>query len=527
VPTHRLLRFFASAIAAAWLVSAPLIADAQTRFDIQRFIVQGNTLLPEAEVRRLVSPFEGTARDFGDIQRALEALQEAYLGRGYAAVRVLVPEQELSSGQVRIQVIEATLAEVRVEGNRFFSTDNIRRSLPALREGQSPNTPEMSQNVVLVNENPAKQLSIGLEAAKDPGKVDAVVNVSDYDPSRWSLSLDNTGTSSTGYYRTGVGYQNANVGNRDHVLNMQYITSADHIGDVSIFGAGYRVPLYARQGYFDVFGGYSDVNSGTVQNLFTVSGKGTVLGARYTQVLPKFDAYEQRLAFGLDYRALQNNVSLLGTSNSLLPDITVRPASVSYIGRLSQVGRDASVYATYVTNLSGSGDASQDAFSAQRPQARAHYEIARYGASYSDALPGDFLVRASYNAQYTRDRLVPAEQFGMGGVESVRGYFERETASDVGHRVSLEAYSPDFGPRVIEGWRMRGLVFYDEARGYDRIPARVAANEINGLSSVGVGLRMTQGRTLSARMDLAHVLNAAGSRPVGKDRLHFAVIYSF
>jgi hemolysin activation/secretion protein len=285
--------------------------------------------------------------------------------------------------------------------------------------------------------------------------------------------------------------------------------------------------VYATKGFFDVFGGYSDVNSGTIQNLFTVSGSGTILGARYTQVLPKFDAYEQRVAVGFDYRDFKNNVSLLGTTGSLLPDIVVKPLSLTYTGRIPQVGRDIAFYATYLTNSPGGPDGGQDAFSAQRAGARARYQIWRYGASYSQALSEDYLLRAAFSAQYTHDLLIPGEQFGMGGADSVRGYLERETASDLGHRLSVEGYTPDFGGRFSDTWKMRALAFFDAARGHDRVPARVPANEINGLASVGAGMRMTQGRNVSARLDYAHVLNAAGTRPAGKDRVHFTVVYSF
>ena len=49
--------------------------------------------------------------------------------------------------------------------------------------------------------------------------------VADQRPYRFSLSLDNTGTPQTGNYRVGAGFQYANLFNRDHVLNVQYVTS--------------------------------------------------------------------------------------------------------------------------------------------------------------------------------------------------------------------------------------------------------------------------------------------------------------
>ena len=70
---------------------APAQPPAPVRFDIQRYVVEGNTLLSQGEVDKILAPFAGKNRDFGDIQRALETLQDAYVGRGYNAVRVSVP----------------------------------------------------------------------------------------------------------------------------------------------------------------------------------------------------------------------------------------------------------------------------------------------------------------------------------------------------------------------------------------------------------------------------------------------------
>ena len=494
------------------------------RFEIRRFVVEGNTLLPQAEVDGLLAPHAGKNQDFGDVQRALESLQERYSDRGYTAVRVLVPEQDIRAGTVTLQVIEAVIGKVKIEGNKFYDEANIRRGLPGLKEGAPPNARRLSQQMQLVNENPAKQGSLSLEAGDEEAKVDATIRVTDERPWRVSTFLDNTGNSQTGQFRAGAGYQHANLFNRDHVFNLQYVTSPEKISDVTVIGLGYRIPVYEWNGSVEAFAGHSDVNSGTIQNLFNVSGAGTIFGLRYTQVLPRLDTYEHKLALGWDYRAFKSNVTLLGTTGTLVPDITITPLSLAYSGRLPGTGRDLSFYGSYSHNFPGAGDRDQPAFNAQRFGASANYSVVRYGAAYTQALPEDTLLRAAYSGQYTRDLLVSGEQFGMGGMDSVRGFFERETANDVGHRVSLEFYTRDFGPRIGEGWRGRALTFIDAAKGYDRIPAR---GQENGLSSLGVGLRLNQGKALSVRADWAWVWNAAGSRPEGSNKLHFSVAYSF
>ena len=517
-------------VASGWIQGVFAQAPEAPRFDIQRFVVEGNTILPQEEVDQIVAPFAGAGRDFGDVQRALEALQDAYLDHGYSASRVLVPEQDLKAGVVRLQVIEARTRNVRVEGNRFFDEANVRASLPSLVPGEPPNTRRIGENIQLANENPAKKARVVLEPTDEQGKVDAVVSVVDDKPTHTTVYLDNTGNSQTGYYRAGVGYQNTNLFNRDHVLTAQVITSPTQISDVTVFGVGYRVPVYRWNGAFDVFAGYSNVNSGTVADLFSVSGSGSIYGVRYTQILRRLGEYEQKLALGWDYRDFRNNVALVGVPGTLVPDITLKPLSLTYFGRLNQVGRDLSFSVGYSENLPGGADGDQSAFTAIRAGAVARYGIWRMGAAYTQALPEDLLFRALLAGQYTTNALVPGEQFGMGGVDNVRGYFERSAASDIGHRAQVELYSPELGANIGEDWKARMLVFTDWARGRDNAPVRVGEQS---LGSVGLGMRMNRGKALSLRFDFAQVTRAlgtpgaSGSRDEGSNRLHFSLGYTF
>lgn len=512
-----------SALACAQAPQPPEASEVPPpRFEIRRFVVEGNTILPREEVDEIVAPFTGKERDFGSVQQALEALQQVYLDRGFNAVRVLIPEQDLVGGQVQLQVIEARIREVRVEQNKFFDAANVRSSMPSLKQGEPPNARRIGENVQVVNENPAKQVSVRLEATDQIGGVDAVVRVTDEDPSRFTVYMDNTGNAQTGQTRLGFGYQHANVANRDNVFNIQVITSPDNARDVAIVGAGYRIPVYSTNGSIEVFAGYSDVDSGTVQGLFAVSGRGSIFGARYNQVLPRIEAYEQKLAFGVDYREFQQHVAPPGDPGSLLADITVHPVSLAYSGRYSRVGTEASFFLSASRNIPGGTDGGDLAFASQRAGAESDYSVYRYGASFTRLLPADFMFRFAFSGQYTTDLLIPGEQIGLGGVDSVRGFFEREVSYDQGVRGTVELYSPDLSPAVA--WRARFLTFFDSGRGWDN---EVARNAPEGLDSAGVGMRINRGRTVFFRADWAYVINGTANRPNGTDRWHLAAGITF
>lgn len=497
------------------------------RFDISRFEVSGNSLIDTQQILALTASHTGTARDFGDVQRALEAVQQAYLAAGYGSVQVFLPEQELTQGVVKLQVIEPKIRAIRVEGNHFFGTDNIRESVPALREGTTPSTPAIAAALKLANENPAKQSSVQLRNTDNPEQMDAVIKVVDEKPWKVALSLDNTGTPATGISRLGIAYQHANIADRDQVLTLQYITSPSKPKQVGIYGAGYHVPLYGLGDSVDIFAGYADVDSGKVENLFNISGRGTVAGLRYNQLFRPIGAYEHRVIYGIDYRDYETHAVLIGSTTSLVPDVRVHPLSVAYAGQWTTPSQQAGFNITAVRNFPGGKDGQDSTFQAARAEATSRYSALRFNGQFSQALPSDWQFRVAGAAQYSRHALISGEQFGIAGANAVRGFREREVADDRGYHGSIELYSPDFGGLTrIGGTSARGLVFYDFGRVL-RNRALAGEQEAESISSIGLGLRMNIRKDFFLRLDWANVRDGGGGQDRSENKLHLNTAYTF
>ena len=496
------------------------------KFDIQHFDVSGNSLLDPAAIERILSPFTGKEKDFGDIQRALEALQEAYVTAGYGAVQVHLPEQDVEQGTVRFIVTEGKVKRILTKGNAFHDDANIVASVPKLQVGSAPKAAAIEIGLKAANENPSKKTQVLLKTTDQPGEIDATLQVVDEKPWKAGAVLDNTGSSETGLNRLGVFYQNSNVANRDHVLTAQYTTSPAKPGSVKVWGGGYRIPLYTLGDSVEFFAGYSDVNSGTVQSLFTVSGSGSILGARYNRNLDRHGDYDHKLTFGMDQRAYRNNVQVITGGASLVPDVTVHPLSITYSGEWHVPGQQFSLYLSEIGNLKGGDKGGPADFTASRANANADYMITRYGAEYLRAFASDWQTHVAFNGQSTPDALVAGEQFGLGGASSVRGYYEREMANDQGYRGSLELYSPDFGEQVRSTMKARALVFYDfgELTRNKALASEVTRSSIN---SVGVGLRASMGKNFSLQTDWAQALAAGNRQAKNQSRLHFNAVLTY
>jgi hemolysin activation/secretion protein len=527
--------FFSPLLALAQNTQQPadVPAPVELRFDIDRYLVDGNTLLSAEDLDRLTAPYAGKGRDFGDVQRALEALENAYRDKGYSTVQVFLPEQDLEKGQVILRVIEARIRKLEITGNKFFDEANIRQSLPSMREGTVPNADAIAANLRVVNESPAKQTNVVLRATDDPAQIDARVDITDDKPDKWFLTLDNTGGKSTGYWRAGIGYQTSNLWNLDHSLTLQYVTS-DKEKMVHVWSIGYRVPLYSLGASVDFIAGFSDVEAGTTETTageLKFSGKGEVYGVRYNHHLPRVPGLDHRVIFGVDYKDYKNTCTLgaFGAAGcgTAAASFVMRPASVAYTANWTLDRAQAGVQATYVHNLPGGADGNTDAINRARPGADPSYSLWRFAANYARAFESDWQARVNLQAQHSEQILVGAEQFGAGGQTSVRGFNEREISAERGYFANFEIYTPDVGERIgLKAWNIRFLGFFDT--GYvqrvDPAPGDIAEQSI---SSVGFGVRAGLGKSLSLKADLANTLNDGGARRRGSWRLGLSGVVTF
>ncbi|MDO8350837.1 MAG: ShlB/FhaC/HecB family hemolysin secretion/activation protein [Gallionella sp.] len=523
------------------LVSALSFAQTQTeRFDIDRFDIEGNTLLKPEEIEAVLQPYTGKQREYGDVKRAIEALRQHYHSSGFSAAWVVAPEQGLDRGVVILRVIEARIGKVTIEGGHFFDDTNIRSSLPALKEGVPPRTRDISANVQLANENPAKQADVVLRPGEMPGVVDATIDIIDIRPLKAFLTLDNTGNPQTGNYRLGVGVQHANLFNRDHIGTFSYVTSPGKENQVSLYSGSYRLPLYSRGDSMDFIVARSDVSAGTTQTVagpLSFSGKGDVYGLRYNQLLARRGEYFHRLVYGLDYRAYQNTCAFgaFGAAGCgpAAVDITVRPVSVAYSGNWTRPGRITDFYAAFSHNVPGAANGRESDFNAARPSpnggqgASSQYAILRFGASIVSAFESNWQVRGAFNAQLTPDALVSGEQFGIAGATAVRGFLEREIVRDTGYFANLEFYSPNLAGELIPGeGNLRGLLFYGIAGAANNPLAGEDRQQVS-IASVGAGLRWNIQRNFNLRFDLARVVDAGGSKKTGDLRGHLSAYFGF
>jgi hemolysin activation/secretion protein len=503
-------------------------APVNPSFAIRGFEVLGDNPLDSSVTTTTLAPFLRVDATLEVLQKAIDALEGALRERGFSLHRAVLPPQAVGD-TVKLQIVRFTMGKIEVAGNeRHFPTDNIRRSLPELRENETPNFRVLARQTAIANENASKQVTVALRESDEPEKVDATVNVRESRPWSFATSWSNVGTPATGVDRLTFFGSHSNVFGLDHTFTGAFTTSAATGSRVRQLGLSYRVPFYAMGGVLGLTYTQSSVNGNF--GAFSSTGAGSTFGLNYSHYFVPNGGYRSYLTVALDDKRFDSPI--INGIPSGLPMTRSRPITVSYVGRRET---DTSVFA-YNTDLafntgSGSGN-NLAAFTANGNNTRvstAAWQVLRVGANYSTVTQGKWLLNARLLGQLASTALIAGEQFGLGGSQSVRGSEERAIAGDHGVFSSVEVSTPEIsdGLRVV-GFMDAGWLANVRAGG----PTQPSNDRLAGM---GLGLRLNLPSGFSLTADAARIL--VGSRvPVtanalspqaGSGKIHVTLSFRF
>ncbi len=404
------------------VISSAKAQDVPTaiQFNVSEFSVIGENPLTPQLTDEILSIFLGDHEGLEGLLEAASELESAILQAGHSFHRVILPPQTLEAGQIQLEVVVFKLANVEVSGNERFSKQNIINSLPGLKPGTVPDTKELSRELIIANNHPSKQVTIRIKHSKEPDSVDAELAVKDQRPWQFFSGLNNIGTEETGEFRLTGGYQHTNLLGLDDSLTVSYTTSPGHFSDVKQYGLNYRLPLYELSGSLSLYYSRSDVDSVTIVQVFDVSGAGKFQGGSFTYTLRSWNNYRHRMSIGVDDKRFENNIDFQGVPLGV--DVRSRPATFSYSGEWRFERAAINYQLSYLRNIPGGSNSDSATYAAARSGATQTWDLVRFSTVGSYSLPKGWLLTGTLSGQYTDEPLISGEQFGVGGVNSVRGF---------------------------------------------------------------------------------------------------------
>ncbi len=237
---------------------APAGSTTSPALEVRRYEITGNTVLPSSIIEPLLAKAIGKNITLDQLRKAAGELQLAYRERGFVTASVNLPPQRVTNATVRVNIIEGTLAAIRVTENRYFSSNNVMRALPSLRTNILLNGHVFQRELDVANANRDRLIYPTISPGPDPGTSALELRVKDRFPLHGHVDIDNHSTPGTPELRVNAAAQYNNLWQLEHQLGVTYGFSPEEfksgmgVSDrlfnrplIAYYGAFYRLPLGA------------------------------------------------------------------------------------------------------------------------------------------------------------------------------------------------------------------------------------------------------------------------------------------
>ncbi len=439
-------------------------------------------------------------------------------------VDAIVPQQDVTAGTVQIVVLQGHIGKILAEGNHFFPSKMLTSAIRA-KSGDEISQNQLLDDVDWLNRNPFRRTDLILQRGAEFGQTDVVLDTEDHFPLRLYAGYENTGTVSTGQDRWMAGLNWSNAFGLDDQLNYQY-TMGDNIEGFQAHSFSYVAPLPWRD-ILTIFGNWSSSNVQTDPNVFQ-TGQSWQVSARYEIPLARMGDLAQSIVLGGDFKRFNTNADFGGFS-VFSSYVNIVQFMLGYNANEidSRGSSDASLQGYFSPGYIGSQDDRSD-YDNARVGADPQYAYGLLSADRTTNLSANFSWVTRFQGQLATGPLLGSEQLGVGGIDSVRGYLEREGNGDDGLILSNELHTPSLSFLKIAGRKdqLYFLAFLDYGLAYTRDAQPGQPSQENFLGA-GPGVSYHLGPWLS--IDYAYGWRLANGDPTvhATGRNHLRILASF
>jgi hemolysin activation/secretion protein len=502
-------------------------APAEPTLYIREYRVKGVHILTNEEVDNAVYPFLGPGRTREDVEKARQALEQAYQTKGYKTVSVQIPPQQVKKGVVMLQATEATVGRLSVNGSRYYSPDEIKKQAPSLAPGTVPDFSDngaVAHDVLALNQLPDRRITPVLRAGELPGTVDIDLNVKDTSPLHGSVELNNRYSANTTPLRVDGSVSYANLWQAGHTAGFSFQLAPENLNDAEVFSA-YYIARFPGVNWLSVMaqGTKQDSDISTLGGSDVV-GKGETAALSAIINLPNGKNFYDSITLAINYKHYGQDLMLGGVDVST--PTTYYPLSASYNANWLGNGNSTELNANVTFNPRGLGSSLTE-LDNSRYMAGGNFIYLRGDLAHTHDLPGGLQAYGKIQGQVADQPLLNTEQISGGGLSTVRGYLESAELGDNGFFASAELRTPSLPGLFhdkVDDWRLYVFGDWGILTIIDALPEQQASFT---LASFGVGTKMKISDHFNGSLDLGVPLIGQGTTKAYDPLLTFRVWAEF
>ncbi len=443
-----------SATSGIMLSSAPSLV-------VKRFDITGNSVITTSELASLTEPYLDKKLNIEQLEEMRQKLNALYIQKGYVNSGVVIPDQNVADGVVKLTIIEGKLSGLEITGLKYYRKTVIGAYLG---EGSNDtlNVNSLQEKLQILQQNPRiKRVNAELRPGERLGEATLNLKVEEESPYKMTLRFHNDAAPSTGELKGEVSLAHRNLLGFGDTLHLDLGVTEGALD----YGGGYAIPINRFDTTFNVY--YRRNESSVIEEQFDdldIESVSETFGIKFRQPVYRSLFGEFGLTLAGELRKSQSQ--LLGRDFSFSPGEQNGAARVSVIRFGQEYVQRSNSYLFAINSTFNLGlSVFNSTTNHDEPDSRFFSWLGQL-MLLSQVGQTPLQVMFKTNAQVAANGLLPLEKFGLGGMNSVRGYRNNILVRDNGLNSSLELRIPVLNDE--KGWGILQLVpFTDVGWGWN------------------------------------------------------------
>jgi hemolysin activation/secretion protein len=285
-------------------IEAPMTAlPSGPKVNVKQIEVMGNRVIDVATLAALVADGAGKTLSLPELEALAQRITKHYRAKGYFVARAYIPAQEISSGTVRIRVVEGNYGQFHLKNKSLVRNDIVQGMLDDVKGTDIVALDTLERAMLIINDTPGVRVTrADVMPGTKVGTSDFAVDTEATAAYNGYVLLDNYGSVYTGKNRVSFNADANSVTGRGDKLSVSGMTT--DTGGLLNGRIGYGKPLAPNGLRGEVSLAQTDYKLGDSYKNLDAKGTAQVLDATVTYPVRRIRAQTIEASGNVAYKDL-------------------------------------------------------------------------------------------------------------------------------------------------------------------------------------------------------------------------------
>ena len=493
----------------------------EVKFVLKQLFIQGKSIYDKRALKPLYTSYLKKELTLKNIYEIAQKITNKYRNDGYILSKAIVPPQKINDGVVHLRIIEGYIDKIKIQGPVRGPRKLINKYKKNILKSRPLRVSDLERYLLLIDDLPGVTAKSVLAPSEDKPSATTMTLILADKAFVGHIGTDNRGSKFNGPYQFLGGVTvNSLLGDHSRAGLQGVFTSQTE--ELLFLNAFYDLPINQEGTRLFFSSSVSESEPGSTLKQFDINGDSTSITLRLTH--PFLRSRGKNLTGHLGFSGRNSTTKILGSLDSE-DRLRVMNMGVSY--DYADEYKGVNLIRLNLSKGLNIFDATESGSSnLSRSQGKSNFTKLTGNLMRIQNLSPSWNLLGAASWQYSFDKLLASEEFGVGGSQYGRAYDSSEITGDHGIAFKVElqkAFRPAWD--YLSDFQLYSFLDYGSV--WNKVQTSTGAKR-QDLTSIGLGMRFNITDSISGYLEMNQPISDNVAAEGNKDpRLFFSLSNRF